>query len=590
MHSRRFSRRQGEAPFRVNSPPAGAAIVIANGKDMTRLNHRPREKAPGPSMAAALRVPRFRLIWTASVLSNLGLIIQGVGAAWAMTGQTGDATLVAMVQSATLLPMLLFTLPAGAMADMYPQRAVALLSLTISLIGVSTLFGLSLADAITPHALLVLSFAAGTGMALFWPVWQSSVSGDVPAELLPSAVGLNSLSYNAARVVGPAVGGLIVAMGGAVIAFGISMLLYLPMVGAQLRPAPAREKPRLPPESIGRALVSGIRYVGNSPAILSIVVRSFILGALGGSVHTLMPLISRDLLASGANVFGFLLGTFGAGAFLGVFVAPSLRRRHGAEGSAWRCILALGISLAAIGLSRSMLLTGMALLIAGAVWMCVTQACNVSLQMLVPRWVAGRAVACFQASLSGGIALAGVTWGMVSDRFGVGHAFAASGVLVALSILVGRVWPLPDAGDAYVVSGESLPSPEVVLPVTGRSGPILVEIEYRVPTGRARAFYHMVEDLQRCRKRNGAYGTFLSRDLSDPEVWMERYHFPTWHDYLRQRDRMTASERALQERVLAFHAGDGPVRARRFLERPSGSVRWNEDSADRGTPDALPIG
>jgi MFS family permease len=541
-------------------------------------------------MTSALRVSRFRLIWTASVLSNLGLIVQGVGAAWAMTEETGDATLVAMVQSATLLPMLLFTLPAGAMADMYPQRVVALFSLTTSLIGVSTLFGLSLAHAITPNALLILSFAAGTGMALFWPVWQSSVSEDVPAELLPSAVGLNSLSYNAARVIGPAVGGLIVAMGGAVIAFGISVLLYLPMVGAQLRPAPEREKPRLPPESIGRALVSGIRYVFNSPAILSIVVHSFILGALGGSVHTLMPLISRDLLASGANVFGFLLGTFGAGAFLGVFIAPSLRDRYGSDGSAWRCILAFGVSLVVIGVSQSVALTGVALLIAGAVWMCVTQACNVTLQMLVPRWVAGRAVACFQASLSGGIALAGVTWGMFSDHFGVGHAFVASGILVALSIAVGRIWPLPEAGDAYVVSGESLPSPEALLPVTGRSGPILVEIEYRVPIDEARAFYHMIEDLQRCRKRNGAYGTSLSRDLSDPEIWMERYHFPTWHDYLRQRDRMTASERALQDQVLAFHSGEGPVRARRFLERPFGSVRWNEDSTDRGTPYALPIG
>lgn len=506
-----------------------------------------------------------------------------------MTEKTGDVTLVAMVQSATMLPMLLFTLPAGAMADMYRRRVVGLAALTMSLAGVSTLFGLSLTNSITPNAVLVLSFITGCGMAFFWPVWQSSVSDDVPSELLPSAVGLNSLSYNAARVVAPGVGGLIVAMGGTVVAFGISVLLYLPMVGAQLRFGSTREPRRLPPESIGRALISGVRYVFHSPSILSIVIRTFVLGALGGSVHTLMPLISRNLLGSGANVFGLLLGTFGMGAFIGVFMAPSLRNRYGADGSAWRCIITLGASLIIIGLSRSVLVTCAALLIAGAAWMSVTQACNVALQMLVPRWVAGRAVACFQASLSGGIALAGIVWGMCSEHFGVGIAFIASGIFVAFSILLGRTWPLPEAGETYVVSGQSLPTPAISLSVSGRSGPILVEVEYKVPEADIHNFYRMIHEVQLYRKRNGAYGASIYRDLGNPSIWMERFHFPTWHDYLRQRDRMTEQERALQERIVEFHNGHKPVRARRFLERPLGSVRWGADEAHLGAPDVHPL-
>ena len=540
-------------------------------------------------MAAPLRIPRFRLIWTASVLSNLGLLIQGVGAAWAMTESTGDATLVAMVQSATLLPMLLFTLPAGAMADMYPRRVVALASVFISLCGVSTLFGLSLVGAITPGALLALSFVAGCGMAFFWPSWQSSVTEDVPAELLQPAVGLNSLSYNSARVAGPAVGGLIVAAGGAVIAFAISAFLYLPMIFAQLRAAPERQMPRLPPERLGRAVVSGVRYVFHSPAILSIVIRAFALGALTGSVHTLMPLIARDLLSSGANIFGFLLGTFGAGAIIGVFLMPHLRARFGVEGSVSRCIFALGLSIIVVGVSRSAVLTAAALLVAGAMWMSVSQFCNVNLQMLVPRWVAGRAVACFQAAISGGIALAGVVWGLHSDRFGVGSALVTSGVLTGISFLLGRLWPVPDGGSAYVASGESLPDPQIRIAVSGRSGPITIEVEYRVPQDRARAFYRLIEAVQLSRKRNGAYAVSISRDLGDPEIWMERYHFPTWDEYLRQRDRMTKQERELQDQALAYHAGGSPVTARRFLERPYGSVRWNEESADPGFDNILPL-
>jgi hypothetical protein len=209
--------------------------------------------------------------------------------------------------------------------------------------------------------------------------------------------------------------------------------------------------------------------------------------------------------------------------------------------------------------------------------------------MLVPRWVAGRAVACFQAAISGGIALAGVVWGLYSDRFGVGSALVTSGVLTGISVLLGRIWPVPDTGSTYVISGESLPDPQIRLPVSGRSGPITVEVEYRVPEARARSFYRLIEAVQLCRKRNGAYGVSISRDLGDPEIWMERYHFPTWDEYLRQRDRMTTQERELQDQALAFHAGGNPVTARRFLERPYGSVRWTEESADPGFENVLPI-
>jgi MFS family permease len=413
------------------------------------------------------------------------------------------------------------------------------------------------------------------------------VSEDVPAPLLPAAVGLNSISYNSARVLGPAVGGVIVAAGGAVVAFAVSAVLYLPMLVAQLRRA-VREPPRLPPEQLGRAVISGLRYVIYSPGIRSILLRSFAIGAVGGSVHVLMPLISHDLLDSGADVFGFLLGSFGLGAIIGVFFARRQRSRFGVEWSVRLSTLVLGLAIVVVALSRSVPVTAVALVLAGAGWMSVTQACSVSLQMLAPRWVAGRAVACFQASLSGGIAAAGLGWGLVAERWEVDLALLASGLCVAFSILLGLVWPMPQVGDAYVASGDSLPAPDVALDVTGRSGPIIVEIEYRVPVDQARSFYRLVQEVQQTRQRNGAYGLSIARDLADLELWVERYHFPTWHDYLRQRDRMTPGERQLQQRAVDFHAGEEPLRVKRLLERPFGSVRWSDESPDRGGDRSLP--
>jgi len=578
------------AGFGRQARPHGSELVHARAcpEPLSMSDEEPMAVAT-TGMFVPLRISRFRIIWIASVMSNLGLTIQGVAAAWTMTERTGDATLVAMVTSATLLPMVLFTLPAGAIADMYERRSVAVAALLISLTGVSTLFGLSIADALTPAALIALSFVAGCGMAFFWPAWQSSVTDDVPASLLPAAVGLNSISYNSARVLGPAVGGMIVAAGGAVIAFAISALLYLPMLGVQLRPARKREMPSLPPEPLGRAIVSGVRYVIHSPPVRHIVLRAFMAGALGGSVHALMPMISHDLLDSEAEVFGFLLGSFGLGAIIGVMLASRLRQLFGTEGSVRLCAIGLGVGLVTIALSRSPLLTAAALVLSGSAWMTATQAFNVGIQMSVPRWVGGRAVACFQAGLSGGIALGGLAWGLFAQSYGVGPAFLASGAVVALSAFLGLIWPISEVGDAYVETGEGPPPPEVQLEVTGRTGPVIVEIEYRIPAEQAADFYSLIEEVQLCRQRNGAYGLSIARDMQDPESWVERYQFPTWHDYLRQRERMTRQELELQQRAVDFHAGDQPLRARRLLERPFGSARAGEDGRERRAGAVFPM-
>src|SRR5882757_7039906 len=160
------------------------------------------------SITAPLRHSIFRRIWLASLLSNLGILIQGVGAAWSMTQMTSAADKVALVQTALMLPVMLISMPAGAIADMHDRRIVALVSLSIALTGATALTVLAWLDLVTPNGLLALCFVVGSGMALFGPAWQASVSEQVPAETLPSAVALNGISYNIARSFGPAIGGI----------------------------------------------------------------------------------------------------------------------------------------------------------------------------------------------------------------------------------------------------------------------------------------------------------------------------------------------------------------------------------------------
>jgi len=226
--------------------------------------------------------------------------------------------------------------------------------------------------------------------------------------------------------------------------------------------------------------------------------------------------------------------------------------------------------------------------VAGAAWMLAVALFNIGVQLSAPRWVAGRSLAAFQASIAGGIAIGSWGWGRLTDAAGVEAALLVSGALMLLLPLLGLLLPMPRVGGRNEPA-ELLADPEVQLALTGRSGPLVVEIEYRVAQENARAFHNVMQDVQLSRQRNGAYGWSIARDIGDPELWTERYHCPTWLDYLRQRNRSTQSERALHQQAIAFHLGPDPVRIRRMLERPFGSVRWKEDTPDRQAAEVLPV-
>ncbi|MGY2932933.1 MFS family permease [Bradyrhizobium sp. GM6.1] len=531
-------------------------------------------------IAAPLCYPTFRRIWIASLLSNLGMLVQGVGAAWVMTEMTSSADKVALVQTALLLPVMLIAVPAGAIADMYDRRIMTLVALFIALCGATALTALDWSGLTTPDLLLVLCFVVGCGMALMGPAWSSSVSEQVPPKTLPAAIALNGISYNIARSFGPAVGGIVVATAGAGAAFAINASLYLPLIVALFLWNRVAEPARLPREQLSRAIVSGVRYIANSPSIKIVVARTMITGVVGSALQALMPLVARDLLRGGAQTYGIMLGAFGLGAVVGALNIGEMRIRMSGEAAVRACTLSMSGAIAAVALSHNSVLTAAALVLAGAVWTVVWTLFNIAVQLSAPRWVAGRSVAAWQAAFSGGLAGGSWGWGRLADAVGVDITLLASAGLMLLLPLLGpwlRMPAITERGEG----AEMLADPKVRLPLTYRSGPLVVELEYRVALENARAFHNLMQDVQLYRQRNGAYGWSLARDIADPELWTERYHCPTWLDYLRQRNRWTQSERALDEKAMAFHMGPEPVRIRRMLERPFGSVRWKDDVPDR---------
>ena len=355
-------------------------------------------------IGAPLKQSVFRRIWLASLLSNFGSLIQGVGAAWAMTTMTSSADMVALVQTASSLPIMLISIPAGAIADMYDRRVVGMAALVITLIGSFTLSVIAYFGLITPFDLLALSFVIGAGNALFGPAWQASVNEQVSSQMLPAAIALNSISYNIARSFGPAIGGIIVATAGAQAAFGVNALSYLPLLIVLYLWQRKPEISRLPPESLTRAIISGVRYVVYAPTMRTVMVRSMLTGLLGGSIFALLPLLVRDVLGGGAPSYGVMLGAFGIGAILGALNINQLKSRFDGEAAVRVSILLMGVGTLGAALSHSQTLTAVALLLAGAGWMLSMALFNISIQTSAPRWVAGRALAGFRSSNSAGLA------------------------------------------------------------------------------------------------------------------------------------------------------------------------------------------
>jgi predicted MFS family arabinose efflux permease len=489
---------------------------------------------------------------------------------------------VAMVQTAMFLPMALLALPAGAIADIYDRRRVQLLFFTLGLLATAALITVGMLGMLTPWRLLGLCSLVGTAGALATPARGASVAEQVPSEQLPQAIALNNISYNLARTVGPALGGMLVAVYGGVSAFVINAFCYLPVLESLRRWQRVSEESRLPPEGLLRSISAGVAYIANMSPVRRAIVRVLVSSMCVAVLHALMPLIARDLLEGDARTFGALLGAYGVGAVTGVLLLQRVRRYWSNEATVASMSLAVALTLVVIAFSRNIWVDLAVLFIAGAASMIMSTTISITVQLFVPRWVMGRAIATSSAAMSLGVAVGSWFWGQLAMSHGLVYTFLWAAALLVGSMALGWVIPVADRDQTTESDPNTHDNPDVQLAINGRSGPITVELEYRIAADRARDFYKIMREIHKSRLRSGAYGWSISRDLADVEVWCERFRFPTWHDYLRMRSRRTREDSELFSRASTMHIGLEPVRIQRWLDRPFGSVRWQESTPDRG--------
>jgi len=405
-------------------------------------------------MAAAEKLTKplenrlFRMLWASVLISNVGSMIQSVSAGWLMATITESEDLVALVQTATSLPVMLFSLLAGALADNFDRRRQMFVAQTFMFIVSIALTAITFAGGITPALLLAGTFVLGCGTALSIPAWQASLRDLVRREDLPSAVTLNSMSYNFTRSVGPAIGGILVATFGAALAFMVNAVSYVPILVSLRRWRKTGGAPDLPREPLGQAIGAGIRYVAMSPHLFQVIARSFLFSFSGVAIMAMLPLLTRDTLALGATAYGLLFGSFGLGAVAGAMNSARLRTWLSNEKLARFGSLGFAASIALIGGVRTIWVAMLCLPIAGACWVLTISLFNTTVQMWTPRWVVGRCMSIYQTAVFGGMALGSWSWGLIALRSGAPQVLLYAAASVVISVLLGMRHPLPS--DLYM--------------------------------------------------------------------------------------------------------------------------------------------
>ncbi|MBO9432209.1 MFS transporter [Sulfitobacter sp. R18_1] len=515
----------------------------------------------------------FRSLWIAALASNFGGLVQAVGAAWLMTSLSDSQNMVALVQGSVALPIMIFSLLAGVFADNFDRRRVMLIAQSFMFCVSVLLTFMAFEGWLTPWLLLAFTFSIGCGTALHNPSWQATMGDIVTREELPSAVSLNSMGFNLMRSIGPAAGGAIVALAGAAAAFAVNALSYVAIILALLRwKAPLRDM-RLPREPMGNAFSAGLRYVAMSPNLMRVILRGFWFGLSAIALLALLPVVVREILQGTAFVYGVMLGCFGMGAVVGALLNAQLRARFANEMIARGGFTGFAFSCAGLAFSTQPILSGIALMLAGACWVLSLSMFNVTIQLSTPRWVVGRVIALYQTGTFGGMAAGSLIWGAIADRGGPEAALLCASVMLVIGALTGRVLPLPEFSGLNLDPLGRFKEPDTRFDLSYRSGPVMVMVDYEIAQEDVPEFLAAMALRRRVRIRDGAQQWALLRDLHHPEHWSESYHVPTWGEYVRHNERRTQSDAELSDRIRRLHRGEGRPEVHRMIERQTVPLR-----------------
>ena len=527
-------------------------------------------QAPAPDRAVSgawtpLQTALFRNLWIATIVSNVGAWMQDVGAGWLMTSLSSSPSIVALVEAADSFPLMLLALPAGALADIVDRRRLLIVIQFYLLIVTATLGILTLLDMMTAWTLLGFVFILGVGNAVMMPAWSAIVPELVPHDQMPAAVALNSVAINAARAVGPAIAGILVAAVGVWLVFVLNALSYVGILAVLLRWRREHHKSTLPAERFLTAIRVGMRFVMHTRALQVVLIRGGAFFVFASATWSLFPLIVRRELGRGPEIYGLLLTCIGIGAVAGAMLLPRVRARISRDALVAGASALYALAALALAHLQNIGLLAAAMLATGVAWISILSALQVTAQMTLPGWVRARGLASFFVVFMAGMALGSILWGQVATRIGIPAALtiAALGMVAA----IGLTWRFKLGQLQVLVFRPTLDWPAPVLAETPEpdSGPVMVTIEYRVQPAKRAEFVAAMQAVREMRRRNGAYFWELFHDSADTARFIECFMDESWIEHLRQHERASVSDREIRERAKRFMVEGASTRSQHWL-------------------------
>ncbi len=511
-------------------------------------------------------------MWIATVVANTGTWIYNAAAGWLMTTYDSNPLIVSLVQVATSLPMFLFAMPAGALADIVDKRRfVVLLEIFTTVVSAcfALLVTLNLANA---ASLLLFMFLIGALGALESPAWQAIVPLLVPKTELGAAVAANSVGFNVSRAIGPAFAGIIIGVLGMAAPFWLDAVSNAGVIGVLLWWKPARSRTKaLPSERVMAAIGTGFRYARNNLLLRATLGRAAAFFLFASAYWAVLPLIARKQIAGGPELYGLLLAAIGAGAVGGAFALPALKQKFGADRLVAAAAFGTAAALLLFGLARSPFLGIIASLIAGCAWIAGVASLNVSAQLSLPEWVRGRGLAVYGTVFFGTMAMGSAVWGEVATIAGLPLTLFVSAAGAVLTIPLSWRWKLVANDTLDLTPSMHWPEPVVTGEVETDAGPVMVTVEYRIDLKNRNAFLRALRKLERERKRDGAYAWAVFQDTAVPERFVETFFVEFWLEHLRQHRRVTNADRILQEVVEGYHTGKEPITTHYVAAEPDQS-------------------
>jgi MFS family permease len=482
--------------------------------------------------------------------------MHNVGADWLMTSLAPSPFMVGLMQTAENAPLFLLALPAGALADIVDRRRLLLYTQAWMLVsaialGLLTLFGLT-----TPWVLLLLIFTLGLGSALNAPAWQAIMPELVPRSELSAAVSLNSVAFNIARAVGPALGGLVVAAIGSWAVFLLNSLSFLGVLFVIYRWRREHVESISPTERIVGAMRAGVRYMRHDPDLRAVLVRTGVFVSCASALWAMMPLVARQQLGLGAFSYGVLLGGLGAGAILGAVVLPAMGRKVPINALIVGGTIIFAAATFVLATVHVFALLCVVMLFAGIAWMALMSSFNVSVQAIVPAWVRARVLAIYLLVFFGGMAMGSALWGAVANRIGISAALLYAAAALIVGLAAAYFFPLRIVEELDLAPSLHWSEPTVVTEPHPQDGPVLVTVDYQIEPERAEEFVEAMREVKRILRRDGAMRWGLFADPARPGHFVETFLVESWAEHMRQHARITNEDRVVQDHVRSFHLGD----------------------------------